>query len=186
MRNLILIRHSLPSMDAQAPPVEWHLSADGAKRARQLGRRLSSSATTIFTSREPKAVETANVIADIWGVGVQKIDGLHEHQRPAAPLLTREQFEGKIRELFARPSELVFGDETADAARGRFSLAIMRLIERTTHDVAVVTHGTVMGLFVSIATGVDGFEFWKSQEMPCAVTLTIPELKIARITLWKD
>jgi broad specificity phosphatase PhoE len=186
MRNLILIRHSLPTLDAKAPAAEWRLSPDGATRARQLARRLSSSATTIFTSREPKAAETASVIADVWGVGVQKIDGVHEHQRPAAQQLTREQFEGKIRELFARPSELVFGDETADAARGRFSLAIMRLIERTSHDVAVVTHGTVMGLFVASATGLDGFEFWRSQEMPCAVTLTIPELKLARMTLWKD
>ena len=48
---------------------------------------------------------------------MQKIDGVHEHQRPAAQQLTREQFEGKIRELFARPSELVFGvndDERLD------------------------------------------------------------------------
>lgn len=182
MRHLILIRHSLPAIDASTPAAEWHLSPEGAKRARQIARRLSSSATTIFTSREPKAVETAAAIADVWAVDVQEVDGLHEHQRPDAQLLTRDEFERKMRAVFTRPGELVFGVETADAALRRFSLALMRLVDRTADDVAIVTHGTVMALFVSAATGTEAFSFWKSQRMPCAATLAIPELKMVRMT----
>ena len=47
---------------------------------------------------------------------------------------------------------------------------------RSSEDLIVVSHGTVMTLFVAEATGVDPFAFWKKLEMPCAVTLSVPEL----------
>jgi broad specificity phosphatase PhoE len=180
MRRLVLIRHSVPLIDAAVPAAEWHLSPHGVDRARQLARRLPCTARTIFTSREPKAVGTATAFAEMWRVPVEEVAGLEEHHRPSPSLLTREAFDRKIDELFAKPNELVFGTETAAAAQRRFSAAIMRLITRTTDDVAVVTHGTVMALFVSAATGVNAFEYWKAQHMPSATILSLPELSLVQ------
>ena len=109
---------------------------------------------------------------------MEEVPGLHEHERPEAQILSREAFEQKIRDLFARPGELVFGAETADHARRRFTAALMRLVTREPGDVVVVSHGTVMTLFVAEVTGVEPFAFWKRQQMPFAVMLTLPELEL--------
>lgn len=181
-RRLILVRHSLPEIRRDVPAAEWRLSAEGIARARAFARRVHpSGSTAVFTSAEPKAVETARALAGEWGLAVEEVPGLHEHERPQAQLLSREAFEQKIRELFSRPDEIAFGAETADQARRRFTMALMRVVTRAAGDVVVVTHGTVMSLFVAEATGLEPFSFWKRQEMPFAVTLTLPELKLAGI-----
>jgi broad specificity phosphatase PhoE len=182
MRRLILVRHSLPDIRREVPAAQWRLSPDGLARARALARRVHPvGASTIFTSREPKAAETASALAREWGVEVEEVEGLHEHERPHAKMLSREEFEQMVRELFERPRELVFGAETADGARRRFTMAVMRLLATRPGDVVVVTHGTVMTLFVAEAAGVEPFAFWKRQQMPFAVMLTIPELRIEQI-----
>jgi broad specificity phosphatase PhoE len=178
MRRLVLIRHSVPLIDPAVPAAKWHLSPEGAARARQLARRVPCSAPKIFTSREPKARETAAAIAEVWRVPVEEVAGLEEHHRPSVSLLTRDEFDRNIRDLFENPTTLVFGTETAAAAHRRFSAAIMRVVTRTTDDVAVVTHGTVMTLFVSAATGVNAFDYWKAQQMPSATILSLPELTL--------
>jgi broad specificity phosphatase PhoE len=187
LRRLILFRHSLPDVRRDMPAAEWHLSPEGVARARALARRLQpNDANAVFTSREPKAIETAEVIAGELGLDVEAVPGLHEHERPRAQMLSRDTFEQSVRNLFARPTELVFGAETADQARRRFTLAVMRLVTRSISDVMIVTHGTVMTLFVAEATGVEPFAFWKRQEMPFAVTLTLPELRLAGTTSLND
>jgi broad specificity phosphatase PhoE len=182
VKRLILIRHSVPDMRRDIAAADWRLSADGVARASSLARTLQpSGATKVFTSVEPKAIETAKALADVWGLDVEEVPGLQEHERPAAQWLSREEFEQKVRDLFGRPGEIVFGAESADHARRRFTMAVMRLIARTDADVVVVTHGTVLTLFVAEATGVEPFAFWKKLSMPCAVVLRLPELSLVGI-----
>ena len=173
----MLVRHSLPEIRRDVPAAQWGLSDAGRTRATAFARHVDpGSARTVFTSEEPKAMQTGAALASAWGLDVQAIPGLHEHERPKAQMLSREQFEDRIRQMFARPSDLVFGAESAERARRRFTTALMRLFVRSSEDVIVVSHGTVMTLFVAEATGVDPFAFWKKLEMPCAVTLSVPEL----------
>ena len=106
---------------------------------------------------------------------VEPVPGLHEHERPKTRIVPPAQFEANIRALFARPSEIVFGSESADAASQPFTTAVVGLVERHHGDTAVVTHGTVMALFVAAHTGRDAFEVWQQQRMPCAALLTLPD-----------
>lgn len=185
VRSLVLIKHSAPQIHADVPPADWRLSDEGRARARELALRVDpGNARVVFTSREPKATETAAILAEAWGLELRPADGLHEHERPARGLMAREVFDERIRSLFARPSEQVFGTESADEARRRFTAALMRLIASTQDDIVVVTHGTVLTLFVAEATGVEPFTFWRRLALPCAVTLSLPELKFEpRVTL---
>ncbi|MGH9350441.1 MAG: histidine phosphatase family protein [Vicinamibacterales bacterium] len=186
-RRLILVRHSVSEIRRDVPSAEWRLSAEGLARARAFARRLHpSGSTAVFTSAEPKAAETARALAAEWGLAVEEVPGLHEHERPEARLLSREAFEQRIRELFDRPNEVAFGAETAEEARRRFTTALMPIVARAEGDVVVVTHGTVMSLFVADATGAEPFAFWKRQEMPCAVTLRLPELTLEGATFLTD
>lgn len=182
-RRLVLIRHSLPEIRREVPAADWRLSAEGAARARALAGRIDpGTAGAVYTSVEPKAQETARALAGEWGLTVEPVPGLHEHERPEAQMLSRDDFETKVRALFARPKEQVFGAETAEQARRRFTMAVMRLVARGNGDVIVVSHGTVMTLFVAEATGAEPFAFWKRQEMPFAVTLRLPDLQLQHTT----
>ena len=183
MRRLILIRHSVPEIRRDVPAAEWRLSREGVDRARAFARQLDpSGAGRVFTSREPKAVETARALAEAWELAIEEVAGLQEHERPHAQMLSRDVFERRIAELFSKPDQLVLGAETADQARRRFTAAVMRLLTRHAGDVIVVSHGTVITLFVAEVAGVEPFAFWKRQEMPFAVTLTLPELRLERTT----
>jgi broad specificity phosphatase PhoE len=179
LRSLILVRHSVPEIRRDVPAAEWRLSHDGVARVRELARKLPApDATRVYTSVEPKAKETARLLAEEWDMACEAIPGLHEHERPEAQVMTRDAFELKMRELFARKAERVFGAESAERARRRFTMAVMKLVSSTPGDVIVVTHGTVITLFVAEAAGVEPFAFWKKLEMPGVTKLSLPELKL--------
>ena len=183
-RRLMLIRHSVPDIRPEVAPALWDLSPDGIARARAFATRVEpGTADRILTSAEPKAVQTARVFAECWNLPVEEVSGLHEHERPEPRMLPRERFEARVRELFARPTELVFGAETADTARVRFTDAILRLVRRTDRDVVVISHGTVIALFVAAHSDVDAFTFWFQLQMPCAVTLALPELRLEELAV---
>ena len=64
MKNLILVKHSLPEIIPTIPAKEWVLSKPGQVRCEVLAERLESYSPDIVTSSvEPKAVETAQIIA---------------------------------------------------------------------------------------------------------------------------
>jgi broad specificity phosphatase PhoE len=175
-RRLILIRHSLSAVRPDVPPAKWHLAPEGVTRAKAFAGRLDlSAASQIFSSAEPKAVETARVLGEVWGRPVAEVPDLHEHERPEHRMVSRQQFAARIAALFARPSEIVFGSESADGARQRFTAAVSGLVDRHDGDIVIVTHGTVMALFIASHTGKDAFELWKQLQMPCAATLTLPD-----------
>ena len=179
MRKLVLVRHSVPEIRRDVPAADWRLSEAGLARARTFAKRLDpGTARTVFTSEEPKAIETAQALAFEWGLEVTRAAGLHEHERPQAQMLTRDAFEARVRDLFARPDERVFGAESAARARRRFTMAVMRAVTASTDDVIVVSHGTVITLFAAEAGGVEPFAFWKKLEMPCAVELSLPDLQV--------
>ena len=84
--------------------------------------------------------------------------------------------------MFARPGELVYGEETADKARERFCIAITTVLEnRKDASVAVVAHGTVISLFVAAVAGVDGLALWERIGMPSYIVLSRPELQLLEV-----
>jgi len=72
---------------------------------------------------------------------------------------------GRIRALFERPDEVVFGEESASAALACFS----RVVEGVEEQAAFVTHGTVMSLYVAGSDPDGGFAYWKALGLPHVV-----------------
>ena len=69
-RNLILIKHSMPQIDATLPSNQWQLSAVGEKRCEALANALTTYAPfRLFSSKEPKAVATADAVARQLRIG---------------------------------------------------------------------------------------------------------------------
>jgi broad specificity phosphatase PhoE len=180
MRKLILVRHSTPTITGEQPASQWRLSEEGRRRCERLAELLAAPyPRTIVTSTEPKAIETGRIVGERLGVPVQAAPNLHEHERPGTNLDTAEQFEAKVARLLECPGELVFGTETGDEAVERFSAAVSDvMIQHPDGNVAIVSHGTVMTLFVARATGTDPVPFWKGLGLPAFVVLSHPDCSL--------
>jgi broad specificity phosphatase PhoE len=134
----------------------------------------------IVTSTERKAAETGQLAAQKLGIPCQAVDNLHEHKRESAPYFpTITEFQEAIRALLTQPAERVFGEETGQQARERFTKAVELVLQSNPHEnIGIVTHGTVLSLFVSPLTGEEIFTFWQSLGMPAIVAFSHPSMEL--------
>lgn len=183
VKYLILVKHSLPEIVESIPAREWRLSEEGRQRAQRLAEQLSDySPDVIVSSKEPKAIETAEIIAGKFRLTNHVFEGLHEYDRSNVPFLTRDQFLSAIKRFLEKPNELVFGNETADRAYNRFKQAVQSV--RTSFpnkNIVLVAHGTVISLFVSCLTGYSGKSLWEELGLPSFVVLDIESNKLIKI-----
>jgi broad specificity phosphatase PhoE len=181
--QLILARHALPEIDPDRPARTWALSEAGRLSCIALAEKLAAyDLAAVVTSVEPKARETGEIVAGRLSLPVETAIGLHEHERETVGWLGREQFETSVADLFARPGVLVFGEETADQAHRRFAAAVREALDQhPAGNVAIVTHGTVMSLFVARANGLDPLPFWRQLGMPAFAVLSRPESQLLEI-----
>jgi broad specificity phosphatase PhoE len=192
MAHLLLVRHSLPDIDPHVAARHWKLSDEGRYRCTTLAEMLSAyHPALVVTSAEPKAAETATIIATSLGLPLETEADLREHEREHVPHFSQEEFQKAVARLFTQPEDLVFGEETAAQARQRFSRVVDRLLARHPGEtVAVVAHGTVISLFVAArASGVDGYTLWRQLGLPACVVLALPDFTLETVSavgpLWR-
>lgn len=178
MNNLILVRHSEPEIQPGKPASTWRLSERGRAKAKLLADELRCfNPASIWCSKEPKAIETAQILAGALNAPLRIIDGLEEHHRSGVPYFPAlDDFEHAVERFFRNPDKLVLGEETAHQALHRFTAAIDRAKEATDDDATVVvTHDTVMTLYMASVAGIRPMRFWRNLDTPSFVALTPPE-----------
>jgi len=182
MKNLILVKHSLPEIIPTIPAKEWVLSELGQFRCKVLAEKLESySLDIVISSIEPKAVETAQFIAQQSNKPFYTFEGLHEHDRTGVDFLGKEQFEAKLNDFFMYPDRLVLGRETANQALERFSKALVSVeIEHPNKNIVAVSHGTVITLFVQKFNNLEAFSFWRKLDLPSFIVLSLPHHKLVK------
>jgi broad specificity phosphatase PhoE len=180
MNYLLLVKHSLPEVLPTIPASQWKLSPAGRVRCEALAERLASYAPDIvISSLEPKAVETAQLVARQMDKLCRAVEGLHEHDRTGVQFMGREEFESTVRKFFEHPDQLVMGTETANQARERFSKALISIAaEYPDKNLMVVSHGTVITLFVERIAGLEPFSFWKRLDLPSFLVFSLPDHKL--------
>jgi broad specificity phosphatase PhoE len=181
--TLILIRHSQSQPEPERPASQWPLTETGRRRCIALAERLAAYAPDlIVASRERKASQTGALVATRLGLPTKIADGLHEHQREHAGWLPDPAFEQAVSAFFARPNELVFGEETAYQASARFDAAVRGVLAaHPSQTVALVSHGTVITLFVAQHAGLAALPFWKRLGMPAIVVMSLPEMRLLEV-----
>lgn len=174
-KYLILVKHSLPEIVENLPANKWRLSKEGQVRAERLAERLSHyQPEAIVSSYEPKAKETAEIIARKQQLELYVIDDLHEHDRSNEPYLSKDEFQASIREFFQKPDVLVFGKETADQAHARFCRSVHSALKSHADKiVAIVAHGTVISLFVSRLLGISDLLLWNELGLPSFIVIDL-------------
>ena len=181
MRTLVLVKHAPPRVDPLAPATQWPLSEEGRALCPALAAAVKEhDPGFVVASTEAKAAETGRSVANLLRLPFGVAKGLCEHDRRTVPFYPdRREFVARVRELFARPSELVLGSESADEAHLRFGSALSGVLERNPEgNPVVVSHGTVIALFVSRATGLDPFDLWTGLRLPSFVALSLPGLSV--------
>ncbi len=184
MPHLLLVRHSLPDIDPGVAARYWKLSDEGRRRCTTLAEMLPTyHPAVVVSSAEPKAAETAALVAVNLGIPLESEADLHEHDRSDVTHLSQEEFQRSVARLFAQPEDLVFGNETAAQAQHRFEQAVDRLLARHPgKTVAVVAHGTVISLFVAArCSNVDGHALWKQLGLPAFVILSLPDFTLESV-----
>lgn len=174
-KYLILVKHSLPQIEEDRPANTWKLSAEGQVRAHRLAEHLEHfEPEVIVSSNEPKAKETADILAHHFQLNMQMMLDLREQDRSNVPYLSERAFQASMREFFQRPGELVLGSETANQAYTRFYRAVHAILnEHRNKTVLIVTHGTVISLFVSRLTGTSDLELWSQLGLPSFIALDL-------------
>ena len=182
-RKLILVRHSLPQMDRNAQRSLWDLSAEGKRRCTALGEALAGTAPRLIASSiEPKAVQTAQVVAERLNTPHREFEGLHEHDRSNVEFLPAEDFDPAIACFSASPDELVLGKETASQAEERYTGAVQNVLaEAPDGNIVIVSHGTVMALFVAKWAGTQAVTLWRRLGLPSFLELSLPEFELISV-----
>jgi len=180
---LILVKHAKPVVDPELSPSRWRLSDEGRESCGRLSAALRPFApAAFFTSPQPKAMETAALVAPSFGTSAVPRDALREHDETGAPFFhTEAEFAQAIREFFARPNERVFGAESAQEALTRFTAEVEGLLSERDGTVAVVSHGRVISLLVASRTQLDPFEIWQELTLPSFVVLDMVQGRIQHL-----
>lgn len=180
MRELILVKHAPPEVVPGVPPERWVLSEKGRALCVPLADKLAAhEPAAVVSSEEPKAAEPAQLVAERLGVPWRTAPGLQEHDRSNVPHLPSREFISMVELFFRHSAELVLGRETADAARERFEAAVRQVVaDQPAGNVAVVSHGTVIALWLAGRQRRTAFDVWRAMGLPSYAVLTLPALEL--------
>jgi len=163
--TLHLVRHGRPLLVPGAPAATWDLDPASYDDVWALRSRLPVRAAW-YTSPEPKAVQTAQLLTDA-DVGV--VDDLREHVRSGEWV---EDFAGAVRRAFEQPGRPARdGWEPLQDCRARVVAAVRRILDaHDGEDVVLVGHGAAWTLAVAGLTGEPpDLERWAALRMPDVV-----------------
>lgn len=182
---LTLVRHSISQPQAGVSAHDWQLTDEGREKVTLLSARLTGlGIRKIVSSDEPKALDTARLLAHgLGGVPVQTDANLRETHRKTAPYYADHgDFKRAVQAAMEHPDQLLFGEETFAAAQARFSQAAATVIsEPIDGSVALVSHGTILALYIASLTGFDAFSVWNLLDMPAYAVFDFPSLKLREI-----
>ncbi|MDQ7026424.1 MAG: histidine phosphatase family protein [Anaerolineae bacterium] len=184
MPNLILIRHSQTKQQPDVDSHLWQLTEEGRKRCQTLAEALRPYAIDrIITSEEAKAYLTGQLIADVLEIDCETAPNLHETRRETVPYFENiADFRAAVQAAMLQPDKMLFGEEAFTGALNRFSQQIDSLLEQYPDDrLAIVTHGTVMSLYLAHLSGQNVVTLWNSLDMPAYAVLSLPQKTITKI-----
>jgi 2,3-bisphosphoglycerate-dependent phosphoglycerate mutase len=146
MTRLYLIRHACAQMVGDAAE-HWPLSEEGRREADILARQdFWRPIDLLFSSPEPKALQTAESVIRRWGIPLEIVECLRELRRPRWVA----DYQHLIAQFFTAPQESVAGMEPAAQVAERITRCIKELVAaHSGQTLAVVSHGLVLTLFLA-------------------------------------
>lgn len=148
------LRHFQTEVEPETPVAEWKLSSEGRKKMTDFLENNSFNVDTVYTSTEPKAVETAEKLAEQEEAELVKTDLLGEVDR------SEEGFvEDHDRYIELVEDYLSGGSEADWEEQERVKQRFQKFMEEAEESSLAVTHGLFLSLNISAGDSVD---FWKN------------------------
>jgi len=196
--RLLLVRHGATSLTAEnrfSGAIGVELSAEGRGQVAQLAERLSTEKiSAIYASPLSRTVETAEILAQPHGIGIEKRDGLKEISHGRWEGLTRaeveERYPGEYPAWDADPFTFApVGGESGLAVLAR-ALPVIReiVVAHEGQRVLVVSHKATLRLLISSLLGFDGrgYRDRLDQSPACLNIIDFKDPVRARLMLFND
>jgi broad specificity phosphatase PhoE len=167
---LYLIRHA-HSQQTPLPAETWPLSDLGLQQAQKLAELpFWQDVHLICSSVEPKALQTAQIVAERHDLPVEPSFDLREWRRPGV-LVSKDEYQATVRRAFANPAASVNGWEPTGEAQTRIMVAIERLLMlHEGQTLAVASHSVVLTLYLAHLTDtLPDMELWHSIPFASAI-----------------
>ena len=177
---LILVRHAAPKVEPKVPSPQWRLSDEGRAAAEALAGRIAAFApAAVCASTEPKAIETAQILAAPLGLAVATDPAFDEHRREHWPFDPDPGVrEARILRVLTEFAGSVDGAEPGVAAAARFAGGLEMHPQR---PLMVVSHGTILSLYMAWSASMQPKTLWRSLHLPDALILDAHGELIERI-----
>ncbi|MDE2868135.1 MAG: histidine phosphatase family protein [Chloroflexota bacterium] len=151
---------------------DWPLSDEGRRLAARAAEYVAGfNPRLICSSDERKASDTAKIIARHCSLAVNVVPDLREHDRTGVKWRDAATRQQELQALFANPDDVVFGRESGSQALQRLTAAIDRVTTRTFGPWVLVTHGTVMALYLARLTDRAALEIWSQLGLPAVAAV---------------
>ena len=168
----MLVRHAQVRLDPELPPRLWVLTDEGRAGAERLAKLpVFARVEAVVTSPEPKARATAEPIAKAAGVELRVEQGLREAERGASPVDDRARFVAQVDAwLDGAP---VPAWEPRDVAAARIVACVARLLHEVSGDIVLVSHGTVLSLYLAWLRGEERVALaeWEAIPLPAVAVV---------------
>jgi len=185
VRRLVLVRHAQARLDPELPPRSWELTAEGREAAEALARLgLFAGVEAVVTSPEPKARDTAEPIARAAGVELSVERDLREAERGASPVDDRVGFVARVDTWLAGAA--VPGWEARDAAAPRIVACIERLLAESSGDLVLVSHGTVLSLYLAWLRGQERVDLLEWETIPLPALAVVDPVARTIVESWQE
>jgi len=168
--SLILVRHAAPLIEPGVPPPQWGLSPEGRADAEALAVRVAAlKPQAICASTEPKAIETARLLARPLGLAIDTDPAFDEHRRGSWPFEPDAAVrDARMLRVLSDFGSSVDGAEVGAAAAARFAAGVEA---RAARPLVIVSHGTILSLFLAWTASLEPQALWRSLRLPEALVL---------------
>jgi broad specificity phosphatase PhoE len=177
---ITFIRHFRTRIDPNLPPSQWSLADDPSISASTLATRCTTSkVTSIATSPEPKATQTAACLSKLVGFPYVTDPRLAEVNRDAGTFLY--DYPASAALYLTRDPTFTHPWEPYEQVERRIRSFLLDLSTQEGHPL-LVTHGLLMSLCLAPVLKQPPAEFWKS--LAFGQILTFPAATV--FNTWLD
>jgi broad specificity phosphatase PhoE len=166
MSFALYITHPQVQVDPDVPVPQWRLSEVGRARALEAADSVwIKTIGRIVSSREMKAIETADLLATGVDLEIEIFEGMEENDRSTTGFLPPDAFEAAADWFFAHPTESFEGWERAVDAQARIAHAVDMVLadHDPTTPIVFVGHGGVGAL---LKCHLKGIPISQSEDQP--------------------
>lgn len=170
--KIALVRHSKTTIQPQLNSTLWTLSDEGREAAARLAQDTVFEGTElIYSSHQPKAIETAGIIGTALEVATAQEAGLAELSSVTNGFIA--DYAGTVHKLYTGDLLRINDGETLEEALDRFNKAIEAITAR--HEdcgkIAIVSHANVLSLFSAQYCDQEAIDLHDSIAMPDVAVL---------------